>query len=185
MEYETEAPEPAVGAEPVAYIGTDGSLNWLKKPEVLYSKAVPLYTHPSTAAPVLLNNGRITQFADGSIGIGTPPAKITPAVVAQEPVAWMTFDGEGGYEYRSYAENEGYADQWAKRNPNHVGWVKPLYTHPSPAVVAQLVEAKACIHSAKLCEFNSMSSRHEMMRLMDEAISMLEAALAAVRKRNE
>ena len=48
----------------------------------------------------------------------------------QEPVAWRTFDGEGQYEYRAYEENESYADEWDKRNPNHKGWVDPLYTHP-------------------------------------------------------
>ena len=48
----------------------------------------------------------------------------------QEPVAWRTFDGEGGYEYRSYEDNESYADEWNKRNPNHSGWVDALYTHP-------------------------------------------------------
>ena len=46
----------------------------------------------------------------------------------QEPVAWRTFDGEGGYDYRSYEDNESYADDWDKRNPNHKGWVEPLYT---------------------------------------------------------
>jgi hypothetical protein len=48
---------------------------------------------------------------------------------SQEPVAWRTFDGEGQYEYRAYEENETYADGWNKRNPNHKGWVDPLYTH--------------------------------------------------------
>ena len=33
------------------------------------------------------------------------------------------------------------------------------------------------ICSAKLCEINSMSSRHEMIRLMDEAIATLKQAL--------
>ena len=48
---------------------------------------------------------------------------------SQEPVAvaWRTFDGEGGYEYRTYENNESYADDWNKRNPNHKGWVDPLY----------------------------------------------------------
>jgi hypothetical protein len=48
---------------------------------------------------------------------------------SQEPVAWRTFDGEGGYDYRSYEDNESYADDWNKRNPNHAGWVDELYTH--------------------------------------------------------
>jgi hypothetical protein len=47
----------------------------------------------------------------------------------QEPVAWRTFDGEGGYEYRTYDGNESYADDWNKINPNHKGWVEPLYIH--------------------------------------------------------
>jgi hypothetical protein len=50
----------------------------------------------------------------------------------QEPVAWRTFDGEGGYEYRTYDTNEDYADDWEKRNPNHKGWVEPLYKDPTP-----------------------------------------------------
>ena len=53
----------------------------------------------------------------------------TPPQPEQEPVAWRTFDGEGGYDYCSHEDNESYADDWNKRNPNHVGWVDELYTH--------------------------------------------------------
>ena len=55
-----------------------------------------------------------------------------PERTEQEPVAWRTFDGEGGYDYRSYEDNESYADDWNKRNPNHKGWVDKLYTTPPP-----------------------------------------------------
>lgn len=48
----------------------------------------------------------------------------------QEPVAWRTFDGEGGYDYRSYEDNENYKLGWDARNPNHIGWVEPLYALP-------------------------------------------------------
>ena len=48
----------------------------------------------------------------------------------QEPVAWRTFDGEGGYDFRSYEDNEGYGKWWEERNPNYKDWVEPLYTHP-------------------------------------------------------
>jgi hypothetical protein len=48
----------------------------------------------------------------------------------QEPLAWRTFDGEGGYDYRTYENNEDYADEWNKRNAKHKGWVEPLYTSP-------------------------------------------------------
>ena len=56
----------------------------------------------------------------------------------QEPVAWRTFDGEGGYDYRSYEENEDYGMWWEERHPNHKGWVEPLYTTP-PAAQRQWV----------------------------------------------
>jgi predicted Zn-ribbon and HTH transcriptional regulator len=62
----------------------------------------------------------------------------------QQPVAWRTFDGEGGYDYRTYEDNENYRDEWDRRNPNHKGWVEPLYTHPAPddtALLRQALEA--------------------------------------------
>lgn len=43
----------------------------------------------------------------------------------------------------------------------------------------KLREALDCICSAKLCSINSMSSRVEMLRLMDLAIDKLREALAA------
>ena len=49
-----------------------------------------------------------------------------------EPVAWRTFDGEGGYDYRDYELNEDYGYWWEERHPNHKGWVQPLYTDPTP-----------------------------------------------------
>ena len=48
----------------------------------------------------------------------------------QEPVAWRTFDGEGGYDYRNVADNEDYQAVWEARNPSHKGWVEPLYLTP-------------------------------------------------------
>ena len=49
---------------------------------------------------------------------------------AQEPVAWRTFDGEGGYDYRTYEDNDSYAAEWTQRNLRHIGWVEPLHTAP-------------------------------------------------------
>jgi len=57
-----------------------------------------------------------------------PKPFLPPQRTEQEPVAWRTFDGEGGYDYCSYEDNENYADDWNKRNPNHKGWVDKLYT---------------------------------------------------------
>jgi len=45
-----------------------------------------------------------------------------------EPVAWRTFDGEGGYDFRSYDDNEDYRSKWDARNPNHKSWVELLYS---------------------------------------------------------
>jgi hypothetical protein len=55
-----------------------------------------------------------------------PPRGLTEPVA----VAWRTFDGEGGYDYRTYDDNENYRNEWDKRNPNHKGWVDPLYAAP-------------------------------------------------------
>ncbi|CAB4134736.1 hypothetical protein UFOVP274_54 [uncultured Caudovirales phage] len=61
----------------------------------------------------------------------------------QEPVAWRTFDGEGGYEYRSYDTNEQYAQEWEQRNPKHKGWVEPLYTTPPQRTWVGLTDKEA------------------------------------------
>lgn len=58
-----------------------------------------------------------------------------------EPVAWRTFDGEGGYDYRTYEGNEDYATEWARRNPRHVGWVEPLITTASAHAFADALAA--------------------------------------------
>jgi len=48
--------------------------------------------------------------------------------VQQEPFAWATFDGEGGYDLRLYYGNESYRDDYLFRNqPNYASWVFPLY----------------------------------------------------------
>jgi hypothetical protein len=49
----------------------------------------------------------------------------------QEPVAWREFDGEGGYDYRTYDDNENFRDEYIKRNgQRYASWVEPLYTAP-------------------------------------------------------
>lgn len=61
----------------------------------------------------------------------------------------------------------------------------PLYDRPAPAVAVneQMLDAaklaKNHIHSASLCTINSMSSRSEMLHLMEKAIGQLGAAIAA------
>jgi len=55
---------------------------------------------------------------------------VAQALAQSEPVAWRTFDGEGGYDYHTYEYNEDYAVKWDANNPKHKGWVEPLYTTP-------------------------------------------------------
>lgn len=71
-----------------------------------------------------------TVYADG----------VPPQVHEQEPVAWRTFDGEGGYDYRTYEDNKDYAAKWAKRNPLYASWVEPLYTAPTPRKPVELTD---------------------------------------------
>ena len=72
----------------------------------------------------------------------------------QEPVAWRTFDGEGQYEYRTYEENENYANNWSKRNPNHKGWVDKLYTYPPQRIELQ-IKTTDPFESARIGDYNS------------------------------
>ena len=73
----------------------------------------------------------------------------------------------------------GYGDrvEWYKKPAPETD----LYTTPQPDRVAELEAAlkmaKDDIHSAKLCECNSMSSRHEMLRLMNSAIAKINEVL--------
>lgn len=47
---------------------------------------------------------------------------------AETPFAWAEFDGEGSYDLVLYEDNEGYRDEFLKRNPNPIykTWVFPL-----------------------------------------------------------
>lgn len=46
-----------------------------------------------------------------------------------KPFAWATFDGDGSFDLRLYAGNEGYRDEFLRHNPNPIyrDWVFPLY----------------------------------------------------------
>jgi len=86
------------------------------------SAGVPLYTTPPQPEQNL--NCKSVQ---ARLATAWGYTKVQPQ---QEPLAWRTFDGEGGYEYRSYDMNEQYKQEWEQRNPNHKGWVEPLYISP-------------------------------------------------------
>lgn len=51
-----------------------------------------------------------------------------------EPVAWRTFDGEGGYDYRSYEDNEGYrAGVYVGPKFGCIHWAKRAQSPTQPA----------------------------------------------------
>ena len=71
---------------------------------------------------------------------------------AQEPDAWRTFDGEGGYDYRSYVDNEKYQAEFLARNPSYTykNWVEPLYLHPLPPDdVVRVAELEAVLRECR------------------------------------
>ena len=104
------------------------------------------------ARAVLAKWGQHTRIAEleaqlEAIGAGgvEPLRKISEQPAAgQEPVAWRTFDGEGGYDYRTYDDNENYREEWGRRNPNHKGWVDPLYAAPQPVAREPLTRQQLC-----------------------------------------
>lgn len=59
---------------------------------------------------------------------------IEAAIIAKlgEPVAWRVFDGEGGYDYFGYVDNENIREDFIRRNPSPIykNWVEPLYQLP-------------------------------------------------------
>jgi hypothetical protein len=54
-----------------------------------------------------------------------------------EPVAWMEFDGEGGYDFYMYRGNEGFQKEFLEGNPSSTyrDWVQPLYLRAQPKAV--------------------------------------------------
>ena len=62
--------------------------------------------------------------------IGRLRAALAQPEAEAEPVAWRTFDGEGGYDYRDFYQNEAYELEWKRLNPAYADWVTPLYAHP-------------------------------------------------------
>ena len=71
---------------------------------------------------------------------------------APEPVAWRIFDGEDGYVFMSYEDNENYAVEWAQRNPRRAGWVEPIYTAPP-----QRPEPDTDCHEQGICQRSGYS----------------------------
>lgn len=97
----------------------------------------------------------------------------------QEPVAWRTFDGEGGYDYRSYEDNENYKLGWDARNPNHIGWVEPLYALPGAQPAPSMPEVTDAM---ALAFHHALTDGSIGAREVEEIKDALRAALAAAPK---
>jgi hypothetical protein len=59
---EPDVQDSLTGAEPVACVGTNGELMWLKKPSAIYSKPRPLYTAPPRREWVGLTDDEIEHL---------------------------------------------------------------------------------------------------------------------------
>ena len=93
-------------------------------------------------------------------------AELAKPVEPVEPAAWRTFDGEGGYMFRAYEDNEVYKEWWEKRNPHHKGWVEPLYLHPptpawrdAPETLALKAERDATMKDAERLDYLQKHAR--------------------------
>lgn len=73
-------------AEPVACIATNGALMWLKRPEALYSKPVPLFKHPDPAVVRQLVGVLEDLLGEAEDGIATCPLTRIKARQALEAV---------------------------------------------------------------------------------------------------
>jgi len=115
-------------------------------------------------------------------------------VASQQPsggevVAWRTFDGEGGYEYRDFEGNENYAVEWTKRNPRHKGWVEALTLatpKPEPMTsdpVAEVPNAMKIVTAALLSDPEYAWAWHcnIAMAAHDEGVGHYAANKAAAR----
>lgn len=68
-----------------------------------------------------------------------PQAMHTDVSDFSEIFAWATFDGEGGYDLRLYADNESYRDEYIQRNGlKYAGWVIALTPLSASAAASHL-----------------------------------------------
>ena len=92
----------------------------------------------------------------------------------QKPVAWH-YKKEGGGWFVSDNEPQ-YVEQW-----NDIEESKPLYTHPAPAVVKQLVEALQSTEMFLDYVYNPKNKPTSFNLLMQQII-IVEQALAAAKE---
>jgi hypothetical protein len=97
-----------------------------------------------------------------------------------DPLAWRTFDGEGGYDYRTYEDNETYRDDYIARNgPRYRDWVEPLYTTPPDHREAMRMALDALEQSRPLTSEDDFVL---LVRQHQQAIIALRAALGESRE---
>jgi hypothetical protein len=78
------------------------------------------------------SEGSYQYFSQAKVDKAITAIKQALAAPVQEPVAWREFDGEGGYTYFAYQDNETWRDEYIERNgEKYANWVEPLYTASS------------------------------------------------------
>lgn len=88
-----------------------------------------------------------------------------------EPVAWRTFDGEGGYSFMEYEGNEAYKGSWESRLPVYKGWVEPLYNHPpkrQPMTKEQIAAIWTPHYSDPFCDYRDFARAIEKHHGIEE-----------------
>ena len=101
-----------------------------------------------------------------------------------EPVAWMTFDGEYSYELMLVQDNEDYRNEYIKRNgEKYKDWVQPLYTHP----VKELNDGGEPVKNATYWkrQYNLMATQNDNLKSglyhANEQIKYLESQIEALK----
>lgn len=117
--------------------------------------------------------GRIAQDLDWLVNeLAAPQHEV------QEPVAWSVFDKrtkKHWYTNESKYTTQHCAKEYSHQEPDNTlsMVVVPLYTHPAPAVMAQLVDALA-----GLIDFIEIDN----LKIDQDALRIARAALAAAKK---
>jgi len=161
----------------------------MEKHNALHVNAKALRTELQAAHKMSLNG---VEWREEAEKLRAELDALKQDVEKQEPVAWRTFDGEGGYDYRSFSDNEDYRDEFIERNPNHATWVEPLYASPVPAqsvpdgfregaeAAARLIDQKAELYATRFGHDNtggiSFGQGPHAKSRMDHYTGLLELA---------
>jgi hypothetical protein len=105
-------------------------------------------------------------YGDSAEEVRNRAARIALAAApAQQPFAWATFDGEGGYDLRLYEGNENYRHEYIQRNgEKYADWVLALGVIPPAAPAQQPTDGMTEPLSKKLwCDLKTDRERSQWL----------------------